>query len=69
MQASDRYGALLAAGRAQEAEGVAELLLEELNDSRSRARLVETAFRAGKIEEYRERHLQWLQEITLGTAR
>lgn len=67
-QASDRYGALLAADRAQEADAVARILLTELNDARSRARLVETTIRAGQLESARTQVLRWLEEISQDTS-
>ncbi len=67
-QASERYGALLAAGRSEEAKSVADILLEELNGPRTRAQLVRTALRAGMIEAAKSRHLEWLEQITLDTS-
>jgi len=59
-QASERYGALLAAERDQEARGVADLLLGELDDTRARAALLSTALRAQAMQRASGIHQEWL---------
>jgi len=58
-QAAERYGALLAGERNEEARKVADVLLGELDDSRAHAGLLAVALRAGVIDRS-ERHQQWL---------
>ncbi len=62
MASADCYGALLAAGRDREAEQAAEILLEHVDDLRSRAALVAAALRAGCVDKARNRHVEWLKD-------
>ena len=57
------YAACLAAGREQEASGVADLLVRHNDDAQARLELVKAAYLA---HEPREVHLQWLDEQALG---
>jgi thioredoxin 1 len=60
--ASDRYAALLAAGRNADAAAVASALLEASDEPRSRAALVARAMRAGQLETAHMQHQRWLDE-------
>lgn len=60
VQASERYGALLAAERDPEARGVADLLLGELDDTRARAALLSAALRAQAMQRASGVHQVWL---------
>jgi len=59
-QASQRYGALLAADRGEEARGVADILIGELDDSRARAALLAAALRADAMHRAPRIHQDWL---------
>ena len=59
-QASQRYGALLAAERDGEAGEVAHILIAELDDTRARAALLATALRAGAMQRAPQVHQGWL---------
>ncbi|MCC7012844.1 MAG: thioredoxin family protein [Planctomycetes bacterium] len=60
--ASNRYAALLAAGRDAEASSVADTLLAAVDDARSRAALVAKSMRAGVLDAQRARHQAWLDQ-------
>lgn len=56
-----RYAALLSANRDEEAVQLAELLLEHLDDARTRTALVAQALAAGVAQKHAERHIGWLR--------
>lgn len=60
--AGEYYGALLAAGRNEEASECAEILLAEFDDAEARASLLSHALKAGQFDAHRERHARWLEE-------
>jgi thiol-disulfide isomerase/thioredoxin len=62
--ASDRYAALLAAGRTADAAAVASALIEASDEPRSRAALVSRAMRAGQLETAHMQHQRWLDEAS-----
>ncbi len=62
-QASERYAALLAADRHDEAAAVASALLSDANDDRSRGSLLAAALRADQMGDRRDIHQRWLDEL------
>ncbi len=63
-QASERYAALLAADRDDEAAEVASALLADADDDRSRASLLAAANRAGQIGKRGDTHQRWLDQLS-----